>query len=279
MTDSQGGEAAIVETNAGAEGAPVSSERDYETEAREGGWRPQEEWTGKPDKWKDAKTWVENSDLPTRIRNEVKAEYEERFARLEKMGKKAQDAIRNGYEQQIADLKAERSAAIKKGDEKAVEQYDTAIEKVKEAAKDDGTGPDDADVEAAFVKRNEWYGTDEELTAIAERESRKVLKEYAEKFQKDNPGKPVPPLSYEKNLAEVERRVKASALWKSRNEKPAANGHAAVDGGSDNPGSAPSKSPTFDKLQPEAKKQFAADVKAGIYKSSESEDWAKAYFS
>lgn len=271
MTDVQGGEAA--DAGAAPEAAVLSqeTERDYDTEARDTGWRPKEEWTGKPENWKDAKTWVEHGDLRTSIRNEVraevKAEYDGRFKRLERMSEKTVKQQKEHYEQQIADLKAGRSEAIKKGDEKLVERYDTAIEKAKEAAKDDGTGAaPDADVEAEFVTRNEWYGKDEELTALAERHSRLV----AEAYFKEH-GKPMP---YELNLKQVEEKVKASALWKSKNEKPAANGHAAVDGGSDSPAAA-GKPTLFSKLPPEAKAQCAKDVKAGLYPNNEA--WAKVF--
>jgi len=269
MTDVQGGEAAGAEAAHEAAVSSQGAERDFETEARDQGWRPKEEWTGKPDNWKDAKTWVENGDLRSSIRNEVRAEYEGRFAKLEKMGKKAQDAIKQGFEQQITDLKAERREAIKKGDDKLVDKYDDAIEKVKEAAKDDGTADTDTDVESAFVKRNEWYGKDDDLTGLAESISLRVAKAYANEH-----GKPMP---YDLNLKEVEKQVKASALWKSKNDKPAANGHAAVDGGSDSPAAAPKTDTLFAKLPPEAKAMCAKDVKAGVYKTNE--DWAKVYFS
>lgn len=269
MTIEAGGEAAEVDTT-GAEVAPVSSERDYDTEARETGWRPKEEWTGKPDNWKDAKTWVENTDLPTRIRNEVRAEYEGRFANLEKMSKKAQTVIKQGYESQIADLKAGRSEAIKKADEKLVERYDDAIEKAKEAAKDEGESPIEADVNAAFKKRNPWYGDDDDLTAMAILESNAIVQAYGLKHGKAMPD--------DLMLEAVERKVKASADYKAKYEKkPSANGHADVDGGSESPGAASKPNSMFAKLPPEAKAQCAKDVKAGVYKNNEA--WAEAYFS
>jgi hypothetical protein len=273
MTDSQGGEAAIVETNAGASGAPVSSERDYETEAREGGWRPQEEWTGKPDKWKDAKTWVENSDLPTRIRNEVKAEleavYEGRFANLEKMSRHSQKIISDGYEAQIAGLKEKKVAAVKAGDVAAVEKIDQAIDQTKEAAKEGGESPIEADVNKAFQKKNPWYGDDDELTAMAIVQSNAIVQAYGLKH-----GKPMPNADM---LEAVERKVKASPEYKAKFGDKAANAHAAVDGGSDDPAPGPRTDSLFGKLPPEAKKQCASDVKAGLYKSND--EWAKVYFS
>lgn len=259
MTDSQGGEAAVVET----------TERDFEAEASETGWRPKEEWTGKPDNWKDAKTWVEHGDLKTSIRNEVRAEYEGRFASLEKMSKRAQDAIKNGYEAQIADLKAQKTIAVKAGDVATVDKIDKAIDATKEAAKDEGESPIEENVNAAFKKRNTWYMDDEDLTAMAIVQSQAISQAYTLKH-----GKPMPD---EAMLEAVERKVKASPEYKAKfPDKSAANAHAAVDGGSDSPG-APKPSPLFAKLPPEAKAQCAKDVKAGVYKNNEA--WAEAYFS
>jgi hypothetical protein len=263
MTDVQAGEAGVTET--------AHQERNYEAEASETGWRPEAEWSGKKENWKDARTWVENHDLPTRIRNEVKAEYEDRFARLEKMGRHAQNVIKQGYEAQIADLKAGRSEAIKKGDVKTVERYDEAIDKTKEAAKSDGESPLEETVNAAFKKRNPWYADDDDLTADAILISSAVSQAYTLKHDK--------PMPDDLMLEAVERKIKASADYKAKFGKPSANGHADVDGGSDDPGAAPKTGTFFAKLPPEARKQFAADVKAGTFKQSESEAWAKDYLS
>lgn len=272
MNDSQGGEAAVVETNAGAEEAPVSSERDYDAEARKGGWKPQEEFAGDKSRWKDAKAWVEYGELRDSIRRDVDAEYKGRFDKLEKMGKRAQDAIKNGYESQIADLKAQKTVAVKAGNVAAVEQIDKAIDATKEAARDDGESPlEEADINAAFQKRNPWYGDDDDLTAQAILLSNAIVQAYGLKHKQKMPDALM--------LEKVEQKIKASPEYRAKFPDKAANGHAAVDGGSDSPGAAPGKGAAFDKLPPEAKKMFAADVKAGTYKASESEDWAKAYLS
>jgi hypothetical protein len=269
MTIDNGGEAAVVEA---APEAAVSSQqgRDYEAEARDQGWRPQDEWTGKPDNWKDAKTWVEHGDLRSNIRNEVRAEFEGRFANLEKMSKKAQTVIKQGYEAQIADLKEGRNAAIKSGNTALADKYETAIDQTKDAAKDDGESPVEENVNAAFKKKNPWYGDDDDLTAMAIVQSNAVSQAYTLKH-----GKPMPDAEM---LEAVERKVKASPEYKAKfGDKPAANGHATVDGGSESPGAAPKTNTMFAKLPPEAKAQCAKDVKAGVYKTNE--EWAQAYFS
>jgi hypothetical protein len=268
MTDSQGGEAAVVETTAGAD-APA--ERDFEAEARKAGWKPQEEFSGDKGRWKDARAWVEYGELRDNIRKEMSAEYEGRFAKLEKMSKRAQDAIKNGYESQIADLKAQKTAAVKAGNVAAVEQLDKAIDATKEAASSEGESPiEEADINAAFMKRNPWYGDDDDLTAQAIILSNAVSQAYTLKHKK--------PMPDDLMLEAVEKKIKTTPEYREKFPDKAANAHAAVDGGSDSPGGAgPAKSPLFSKLPLEAKKMFDADVKAGTYKASEREEWAQAY--
>ena len=39
----------------------------YDKQAREMGWRPKEEWEGEPEKWRDAKEFVERGELYGKI--------------------------------------------------------------------------------------------------------------------------------------------------------------------------------------------------------------------
>lgn len=269
MTIEAGGEAAVVDTTTGAEGAPVSSERDYEAEARKGGWKPQEEFSGDKDRWKDAKSWVEYGELRDSIRKDVAAEYEGRFAKLETMSKKAQTVIKQGYEAQIADLKAGRNEAIKKGDTALAEKYETAIDQTKDAAKDTGESPVEENVNAAFKKRNPWYGDDDDLTALAIVQSNAVSQAYTLKH-----GKPMPDNLM---LEAVEKKVKATPEYQKKfGDKPSANGHADVDGGSSE-SSGGKRAKTWSDLPPEAKRAwdgFDPKIKAELPK----EKYVKEYF-
>jgi hypothetical protein len=267
MTDSQGGEAAVVETTAGASEAPVSSERDYEAEAREQGWRPKEEWTGKPENWKDAKTFAEWGDTNKRlskIEERIEREVADRVAKIEKVHIKTVERLTKIHNDEITNLKAQKTEAVKAGNVKLVEAIDAEIDKRKDDAplsadtKDDQTA-----AEEAFAKDNPWYGKNKRMTAFA--------KGISLELQQDNPN-----MSFGDNLKGVIKAV-FEEFPDYFEKKAAANAHAAVDGGSDSPGGAPSKSPLFAKLPPEAKAQCAKDVKQGVYKNNE--EWAAAYFS
>lgn len=267
MTDENGGAAAEVVTTTGAEGAPVSSqERDFESEAREQGWRPKDEWSGKPENWKDAKAYVEYGDTNRRlskIEERIEKEVAERVSKLEKVHSKTVEKLTKIHNDEIANLKAQKTDAVKAGNVKLVEAIDEELDK----RRDDAPLTDDpqskkAESEKAFAEANPWYGSNRKMTAFA--------RGLSNDLNVDNPS-----MSYEDNIRAVLVAVREE-FPEYFEKKPAANGHAAVEGGSENPGAAPRTNTLFAKLPPEAKAQCAKDVKAGVYKSNE--EWAAAYF-
>ncbi len=260
MTDTQGADAAIETT-----GAKEATERDFDAEAREGGWKPKDEYTGDPKKWRDAKSYVEYGELKA----EVRGEFEDRFKRLERTTDRNLKVIKQGYEAQITDLKSQKTAAVKAGNVDLVERIDKAIETTKEAAKDDGESPIEENVNAAFKKRNPWYGDDDDLTAEAIVQSNAVSQAYTLKH-----GKPMPDNLM---LEAVERKIKASADYQKKfGNKSSANGHADVDGGSDSPGAPRKTGKTASDLPPEAKKAAEKFIAQGLFKNLG--EYAKDYF-
>lgn len=261
----------------GAEGAAdraaLSSQddRDWETEARDLGWVPEEEFKGskKPERFKTAQEFVE--DIPPYVKKLLErqeAKLGDRLARIEKVNAKTIDVLNKQHKQELAALRAERQEAVKAGDGEAVERISDQIEKVKDSAADK---EEVEDQNAAFKKRNAWYGEDEDLTAEAIRISKSLVEAYAVK----NGGKQMP---VDEMFDKVERKIKQTPEYKAKfgTGTTAANGHAAVDGGGENGGGGKAN-PLFSKLPPEAKTQASKDVKAGIYKNVEA--WAEVYFS
>lgn len=280
MTDNQSGEAAAVETiettpdaapQAALSSQDTTSERDYEAEAREQGWRPKEEWTGKPENWKSAKVYVEHGDTAAKIAK-IERSFEERLGKMEKVHGKTVEQLQRQHAKEIAELKDARRQAIKDGDADKVEKLDDKIDKLKadgpEVSDANETPEQKADrIKAAWLKENSWYENDEDLRAYAFG--------YSNDLADRNKN-----MTLEENLKRTLERVKAKypeKFGEKEEKKPAANGHAAVDGGGSNSGIIPRKDTLFAKLPPEAKAQCAKDVAAGVY--SNNEDWAKAYFS
>lgn len=249
-----------------------SDERDYETDAREMGWRPKDDWKGDPANWKDAKTYVEHGDHINRIVEarvaKVRKESDERFSRLEKTTKTAIDNIKAQAAKEIEGLKAEKKAAVKAGNVEEVERIDAAIEELKEA------GPERPLAGAALEKHNEkvqgdwiaanpWYDTDEEMSAYAIGVSQRIAAK-------------TPNISIEDNLAQVDAAMRKKYPDKFGGKKePGANGHAPVDGGSVFSGGRPKGKATAADLPPEARRIGAELVRAGAFKDIEA--YAKAY--
>lgn len=270
MTDELGGEAAVVETDAqAATEAAVSSqesktqERDYEAEAAEMGWRPKEEWTGKPENWKSAKVYVEHGEVNARVAK-IEKDASERFERLEKMHEKTVKQLQAQHAKDIEALKAQKRDAVKAADAEAVERIDEQLDKLKEAGPE-STAKSNEDIQRDWEAKNAWYTSDEDMRA------------YAFGYSNDLAARN-PKMTLEENLRLTEERVKAKYPDKFGGEKkPAANGHAAVDGGGTLSGAFKAKETLFSKLPPEAKAQCAKDVAAGLYKDNEA--WAKVYLS
>jgi hypothetical protein len=266
LTGTEAAESGTV-TEEGATEAPVSSQdnRDWETEAREMGWVPEEEYKGerKPAKFKTAQEFVE--DIPPYVRKlleKAESKAEERFKRLEKVHEKTVKKITAIHEQEMAGLKAQRKEAIKAGDVELVEQLDEELEK----RRDDAPLTDDpkakkAEAEKAFGEANPWYGSNRKMTAFARGISQDLA---ADK----------PDMTFDENVSLVLKAVREE-FPEYFDIKPAANGHAAVEGGGNEPSPNGRAGPLFSKLPPEAKAQCAKDVKAGLYKNNE--EWAKEY--
>lgn len=250
------------------EAAVTAPERNYEKEASEIGWVPEAEFKGDKEKWKPAQKFVEDGEriLPIlranerKLRDELAAErksFAERLERMEKVNRSTFDAEKRRYETEITRLKREQRVAVESGDLERFDQIE--LEKGTLRAPEPVEEPK-LDPEAIFKKDNAWYGEDEDLTAYANGISQEYLRKH-------------PDSRIEDNLKYTADRVKAAFPGKFKT--PAANGHAAVDGGGDFP--SPGRSDPLASLPAEAREQARKDMKAfpKIYPTAES--WKKAY--
>jgi len=128
----------------------VTPERDWDAEAREMGWHPQDEYRGDPDKWVDAKTFVlrgeqqmpimreNNRKLMSRVRRaddenadlrQQMAEMRDSLNTLRKMAERADEA---GYQRALAEAKALQREAVRNGDEAAYDNAERQIAQIEE---------------------------------------------------------------------------------------------------------------------------------------------------
>lgn len=147
-----------------------------EEAAREMGWRPLEEYEGDPDKWVSAQSFVDRKPLFDKIDSQSK-----RVKALEKSLNDQSAAIREltehnkkvaeaAYKKAVADLKAERRAAIRSGDHDLADQLDEQIDNLKPEIpeiKAPEVQPYTAEIKE-WMAENPWYEANKELQHIAD---------------------------------------------------------------------------------------------------------------
>ncbi len=134
-------------------------------QARAMGWAPKEDWRGDPEKWVDAKTFVERASpkqLLERIEKQERA-HQETVSRLEKMNEAALNRQRQEQAAEIARLKNERDEyLLQLGREgryaearQVAQRYDAHIENVQSAQINE-----EDQLKAANDARSKWERSD-----------------------------------------------------------------------------------------------------------------------
>jgi hypothetical protein len=281
-----GGEAAAVDTTAqAAVEAAVSSQeqapaRNFEAEAKEFGWVPKEEFKGDPAKWRDAEEFVkwgeeflpfvraDNKKLRKEI-EEIKKANTDEIQRMSKLFDGQKKRIEAEFQERLASLQEKREAAVASGNVAEFKRLDGKIDQLKADAVEEvkGSKPEtnDADVEAAWKAKNTWYDP------VANPDMYDVATGYSQRLAAANPG-----ITMADNLAKVDAYMKEKFPEKFGVKKPAANGHAAVDGGSDFPTAGGNRAKGWDDLPSDAKAAGEKFVRDGTFKDKAA--YARAYF-
>lgn len=156
-----------------------TQDRDFETEAAEDGWQPLEQWKGAPEKWVDAKTFVErgeqflpivnakNRKLTEKVENLTAkiADLESGSAEFRKFHEQAIAGAKRERDQAIKDLEAERQRAVSEGDGEAFARADRQLQELRSEPETPPQAPPDMQ---AWLTENSWYQTDPKLAAIAD---------------------------------------------------------------------------------------------------------------
>ena len=148
--------------------------RDYEQEARKGGWVPQEEWKGEDDAWKPAQQFVEDGEktLPifkARVEKEL-GELKDELKQAKRANTEAGDFFRNYKERQekeTADLRdklvEKRQQAVDDSDGQAFTAADKELRELD--AQPTQTFPPET---KQWLTDNPWYETNEKLSIYAD---------------------------------------------------------------------------------------------------------------
>ena len=178
-----------------------------EKEARLFGWVPKEEFRGSESEWVDAEVFVKRGkeinpilrknnellmkklDASAKEIDSIKASVEE----FKKFQKESFERKTAEYEIQIASLKSKKREAIAEGNGDLVVDLDDQIDDLKEAQKEakqeaakkpeevkteaQVSVPDDPELQS-WLGRNQWFGTDIEMTDIANGIGTSVRKQF-----------------------------------------------------------------------------------------------------
>jgi hypothetical protein len=199
----------------------MSEELNYEEIAKQDGWTPKDSWKGDPNRWVDAKTFVERGAqiLPiVQAKNRKLVETVEELKSTVNELKEGNKLFREFHEstlakaerernQLISELEAQRAKAITEGDGQTFTQVDKRLQEVraeqpKSSKKESTYTPE----QQAWLAENQWYTTDRTLKAIADGLSDVLAQE-------------MPHLSGKAFLDKLTERVKAEVPHKFENPR------------------------------------------------------------
>src|SRR3990172_1202109 len=122
------------------------------------GWKPKEDWKGPEDGWKDAETFLKDGEkMAGFVRKRLEKDFDERLKRIEQASNSALEFQQKQAEKEravlLADLKAQKAAAIEDNDLAKLEKVKDQIVEVQDSA------PDPKEVAAAleFRAKHEFW--------------------------------------------------------------------------------------------------------------------------
>lgn len=200
---------------------------DHETKAREMGWTPKEEFKGDPDKWVDAKDWVERAPLYDNKQNPFYGEMKKLRSKSRSLEKTVDELKQHynrveetAYQRAVETLKQQKLTALEEGDHKAVLQIDDRIDELKEQKRTAVQPPKLDPAFESWLEDNPWYDNDPRMRAYAD--------EVGVRFANDHPDRP-PQEVFEYAAERVQGRF-ADKFHNARREQP-----ASVEGGRTSP--------------------------------------------
>lgn|SRR3990167_657568 len=147
-----------------------------EIQARESGWKPQDEWDGNPDEWVSYREFNHRGELLKKIHNQNRQlKYlDDVVVNLAKQQKKIFDA---GYDKAKRELKTALREANKEGDDATADALEERLEQLETQRQEDVKVLNVEETKQpvvvapefeSWVKRNDWFIKDAALRSYAE---------------------------------------------------------------------------------------------------------------
>jgi len=191
------------------------AERDYESEAKEQGWKPEGEFKGPEGKWTDAKTFVEKGEKIAGILKSRLDRQDSQIKQLQNANKEFGEYQKNLREKdnakssvRLAELEAQLAASVSEGDGQAFAKTDREIQELRSGMAPPPPSSGENPLAQAWLMNNEWYNSNQKLKVYAdglseavEREgytgqayfseiTRRVQADFPEEFENKNQTKP-----------------------------------------------------------------------------------------
>lgn len=253
-----------------------------EERARLMGWVPQDEFKGDPDRWTSAEDYVAKADTLMPIMRAQNKQYEEKLQmtseelkatrhELQSLKKTLENVVRvntkvseREYERALETIRKEQAAAIENNDGARFQELeadkDKLIQNKPEKIEVDDRPKGNPEFEA-WVEKNQWYNTDNDLREYADYAASVVSRSH-------------PNLAGKEFFEEVKRKV--MGVYPAKFENPNRQNASDVDGGSvQGAGDTKKKGKTYRDLPQDAKQACDAFVKDGLMTK---EDYIKEYF-
>jgi len=255
-------------------------------EAFEQGWKPKDQWTGKPEEWTDAETFVRRGrEINPILRKTLKkkdAEIDALRRELTEMKGTVQELAEHrtkiekmAYDRALKDLKEQRKDAIREGDFERASDVDEAIDQLKDAKveaaaeKKTPATPPAADPRVSeWIERNPWYNDKPEnadLVDYANGLSNRLVQIELAAGRKPDPDVILP------QVAEKVKKAFPGAFKTTPGMFDSGGGSSSSSGSGKGKG--------FPSLPSEAKAQFERFYKSGYYPNMKKEDAQAQYFS
>lgn len=145
-----------------------------EKQAMDEGWRPKEDWTGDPEDWKDAKSFVKDGEFFKKI-EEVKRENKNLRRTVTTLKTHYEKVRETEYNRALEQLKAEKKMALREGDTDLAVDLDDKIDakraELDEVKRNEQVMQEEPEVHPDFqvwVNRNKWYTDKPEVKEFAD---------------------------------------------------------------------------------------------------------------
>jgi polyhydroxyalkanoate synthesis regulator phasin len=228
---------------------PVTTDP-FEEKATPKGWRPITEWEGDPEEWIDAKEFVKRAPLYEK-NHKLKKEVNDLKSTIHEVKGYISTVADASYKRAMADLTAQRDAAIEDGDKEQVREIDKAMKDAESIkAPIDNVHPSIREWER---ENGEWFYADQEISGFG--------MAYATNYLNSHPN------DFDGALKAMEGAVKKAFPDKFTPKSDKKNSPPAVEAG----GKTPTGTKTYTKadLGEEARKVMTKFVRQGLMTEEE----------